>query len=389
MPVRPWSRRSPTVAVVPEPAVTSESLPDLPPQPADVPWPTAAWPECDPADAPQVRAHHLAKLMARPFGPHAPEELGLTHALLVVHRGAIVAEAYGEGFHSELHELAGIEREPVGPDTPLLSWSMAKSILQVVMGIVARTGQLDLTTTPRVPEWTEQDDRRRLITWEHLLRMCSGLRWLEAYVPGEGSDVIEMLFGSGQHDVAAFAADFPVAERPGTRFVYSSGTTNILARALQAELGLLGDAPGMEAFLRRELFDRIGMTSADPRFDDAGTFLASSYVYATARDFARLGLLYLRGGTWDGEEIVRRDWVDQARTPGALPTGEWAGYGAHWWTHPDGLGTFAAHGFEGQRVTIVPTRDLIVVRLGKTPSRDDGAQSPVDAYVDELIACFD
>lgn len=364
------------------------TLEPLPSQPEQVPWPTEQWPLRDPATDPSVDSKHLAKLVAKPFGRSAPEALGLTHALLVVHRGAIVAEAYGEGFHSELHDLAGIKREPVSESTPLHSWSMAKSVLQVAIGVAVRQGLIDIRTPPPVPEWTADDDQRRAISWEHLLRMASGLGWLEAYVPGEGSDVIEMLFGSGQQDMAAFAASFPAVASPATTFVYSSGTTNILARALQTVLGLEGDVDGTDAFLHCEIFDPIGMTSAEARFDPAGTFVASSYVYATARDWARFGLLYLRGGTWDGHEVVTRAWVDDARTPNALPTGEWAGYGSHWWTHPDGLGTFSAHGFEGQRVTCVPARDLVVVRLGKTPSLDDGKQTPVDAYIDKIIACF-
>ncbi len=367
--------------------LSSTPLCALPLQPPNVAWPTKIWPEREPASDPGVEAARLAQLMALPFGADAPESLGLTDALLVVHRGAIVAEAYGEGFHSELHELAGIPRVPVTAESKLLSWSMAKSILQVAIGAAAREGTLDLLAAPPVPEW-EGDDPRRAITWTHLLRMCSGLRWLEAYIPGEGSDVIEMLFASGKADMASFAAGFAAVAEPGTTFVYSSGTTNILARALQLALGLGGDSAGTEAFLRRAVFDRIGMKSVELTFDEAGTFVGSSYVHATARDYARLGLLYLRGGTWDGDEVVTRAWVDDARTSNALPTGEWAGYGSHWWTHPDGLGTFSAHGFEGQRITLVPARDLVLVRLGKTPSADDGSQSAIDAFLDEIIACF-
>ena len=218
-----------------------------------------------------------------------------------------------------------------------------------------------------MPEWIDQDDPRHGITWHHLLHMASGLSWIEEYTTDRGSDVINMLFGDGKSDVAAFAAAFPLSSRPGTQFLYSSGTSNILARALQKHLGLAGDEAGMRAWLSAELFDPIGMTSADPQFDESGTWVASSYVDATARDFARFGLLALRGGTWDGRTIVERSWVDTARTPIKLPTNHADRYGSHWWVHDDGLGTFSAHGYEGQRVTCVPARDLVLVRLGKTP----------------------
>jgi CubicO group peptidase (beta-lactamase class C family) len=365
------------------------SLQSLPRQPAGVPWPTHEWPRRDPEGDPSVAHHRLSEALSAPFGDDAPPELGLTLAVLVVHRGAIVAEAYGPGYVSEFERLDGKEAQPVDADTPLISWSMAKSMLHAAIGIAAREGRIDVDTPPPVPEWSGPDDPRRTITWAHLLHMASGLAWIEDYVDGEGSDVIEMLFGAGATDMAGFAASFPPAAQPDTRFVYSSGTSNILARALQTVLGLEGDADGMRSFLATELFEPLGMTSADPRFDPAGTFTASSYVYATARDFARFGLLYLRGGIWDGRTIVTPEWVDDARTPIPLDTLSYCGYGSHWWTHPDGLGTFGCHGYEGQRITCVPARDLVVVRLGKTTAPDDDlAEAPVDRYVDEIIACF-
>lgn len=368
----------------------SARLHPLPGQPASVPWPTREWPVRDPRNDPAVAHHRLAELLARPFGDDSPPELGLTHAVLVAHRGAIVGEAYGPGFLSDFEVLEGKVQEPVTADTSLISWSMAKSMLQAAIGVAVREGRLDIRTPPPVPEWAAPEDPRHAITWENLLHMTSGLAWIEDYVDGTGSDVIEMLFGKGSDDMAAFAASFPSAAEPDTRFVYSSGTSNILARALQAVLGIEGDEAAMREFLAAELFGPLGMTSADPRFDPAGTFTASSYVYATTHDFARFGLLYLRGGTWDGRTIVTPEWVDHARTPIACDTLSYCGYGAHWWTHPDDLGTFGCHGYEGQRITLVPARDLVVVRLGKTTSPDDELEeAPVDHYVDELIACFD
>lgn len=368
--------------------MTDVALRPLPTQPTEVPWPTQEWPTGEPDDCKQRK---LAKLLDAPFAAEPPAALGLTRALLIVHRGRIVAERYGPGFRSIFEEEAGAPLVPDGPDTKLTSWSMAKSMLQVAIGIANRASEIRLDSRIPVPEWADQDDPRHSITWNHLLHMASGLSWIEEYTTDRGSDVIGMLFGDGKSDTAAFAAAFPLTSRPGTQFLYSSGTTNILARALQRHLGLAGDEPGMRAWLNRELFGPIGMNDTVPHFDDSGTWVASSYVDATARDFARFGLLALRGGTWDGREIVKPQCVDAARRPIKLPTNHADRYGSHWWVHDDGLGTFSAHGYEGQRITCVPTRDLVIVRLGKTPPTPkdrDRDPHPVDVYLDKLIACF-
>jgi CubicO group peptidase (beta-lactamase class C family) len=176
-----------------------------------------------------------------------------------------------------------------------------------------------------------------------------------------------MLFGDGQHDVAAFAEDRQLAAEPGARFNYSSGTSNIVSGIVAR---LLGPGEPYERFVRERLFEPIGMTSAAPTFDDAGTWIASSYVHATARDYARFGLLYLRDGVWDGTRLLPEGWVDWARTPRSVdPDG--APYGAHWWVVGDEHGCFRASGFDGQAILLCPDRDLIVVRLGKTPDERD------------------
>lgn len=373
-----------------EHATGDERLADLPEQPSGVPWPTTKWPEREPDDH-EVKRKKLSKVIDAAFGADTSTSLGLTRALLVVHRGAIVAERYGPGYLSAFDELADRSIEPDGPDTTLTSWSMAKSMLQACIGIAVRDHGLRVERRVPAKEWVDSDDPRHFITWHHLLHMASGLSWIEEYIEGKGSDVINMLFGEGQADVAAFAASFPLSSKPGSQFLYSSGTSNILGRALQEVLDLTGDEAGMRSWLQHELFGPIGMTSADPKFDAVGTWVASSYVDATARDFAKFGLLYLRGGTWDGQLIVDRSWVDDARTATPLQTNHASRYGSHWWVHDDGLGTFAAHGYEGQRITCVPEKDLIIVRLGKTPPRPtdrDRDPNPVDVYIDKIIACF-
>jgi CubicO group peptidase (beta-lactamase class C family) len=174
------------------------------------------------------------------------------------------------------------------------------------------------------------------------------------------SDVIEMLFGRGADDVAAYAESRPLLHEPGTQFNYSSGTSNIVSAIAGRAVG--GGAALVE-FLRQRILEPIGMTSADPRIDAADTFIASSYVYATARDFARFGMLYLRDGTWDGRRLLPDGWVDHGRRQRSTdPDGD--GYGAHWWVVGDDMGSFRASGYEGQAILISPGLDLLAVRLG-------------------------
>jgi CubicO group peptidase (beta-lactamase class C family) len=280
----------------------------------------------------------------------APEPMGETHALLVVHRGVLVAERYGPA-HDERSEL--------------VSWSTAKSMTHALVGSLVRDGKLDVAAPAPVPAWQAPGDPRRAITTDHLLRMCDGLDFTEDYVDERVSHVIEMLFRAGKGDVAGYAEARPLAHPPGSVWNYSSGTSNIVSAIVGRAVG--GGAEGMLSFMRRELFDRIGMVSATPRFDAAGTFIGSSFVFATARDFARFGLLYLRDGLWEGERLLPEGWVDYARTPTAVSKGE---YGAHWWLALDGSGIFHASGYRGQYIALDARRDLVVVRLGgSTPAQ--------------------
>jgi CubicO group peptidase (beta-lactamase class C family) len=179
-----------------------------------------------------------------------------------------------------------------------------------------------------------------------------------------------MLYGAGTDDMAGYAAALPLLHPPGTVWNYSSGTTNIVARVLGDAIG--GDAVGggrdrVEAFLQDRLFRPAGMTSAIPKFDARGTFVGSSYVYATARDFARFGQLALDDGIVDGRRILPEGWCASARTQAAFDDEGGFGYGRHWWLWPEFPGSFAAHGYEGQYTLVVPERDLVVVHLGKVP----------------------
>jgi len=343
----------------------------LPPQPADTPWPTSEWPTGPVPDG--VDAASLESLLDRAFGEEPEPEFGQSFATIVVKSGRIVAERYGPD---------------IDDSTPLLSWSMAKSITHAFVGLLAGQGRLDPDARAAVPEWADPTDPRHTITLRHLLRMSDGLEFNEDYVIPEGgekaawSHCIDMLFGAGTADPAAYAAARPAAHPPGTVFNYSSGTSNIVARIVGDRIGRNDEA---RAWMHEHLFSRIGMHTADPRFAESGDFIGSSYLYATARDWARFGLLYLRGGKWDGTQILDREWVDDARTTRARDD-DGAQYGSHWWTYPDDRGRFFASGFEWQRVACVPSSDLVVVRLGKTPQAD---YPTLVGWFDDLIGLFD
>lgn len=324
----------------------------LPPHPADLSWPTESWPRA--ALDPRVDRIALERLLDHAFADPEPDDLERSNAVVIVQHGAIVADRY---------------RKDSDPNRAYISWSMAKSITSALIGILVRDGKLDVSKPMPVKEWPA-GDRRRRITIDQMLRMVDGLRFREAEDLGDGSvryyaedesDVIPMLFGEGKDDVAAFAATLPYVAEPETRWNYNSGASNLLARLVGETVG--GGEAGMRAFMHRELFDRIGMKTADPRFDAAGTFIGSSTCYCSAEDFARFGYLYLRDGIWEGERVLPRGWVDYARTPSEQSKGI---YGAHFWSVPGSLGTFYCSGAWGQRILIVPKLDLVVVRLGQT-----------------------
>ena len=292
----------------------------------------------------------------------------VTLAQLVIHKGEVVSEFYAP---------------EVTTQTTLISWSMAKSITHALVGIAQMDGLLHVENNNLFPEWA--NDERRNITLQQLLEMRSGLSWVEDYVDSEASDVIDMLFGSGKDDNGGYAIGQPLAAVPGAEWVYSSGTTNIVTRHLG---NVLGDSDGshanMEHFMRTRLFDAILM-QAEPKFDAAGTFVGSSYVYATARNFAKFGQLYLHNGMCDGKRILPEGWVDHARAQHVFDDETGLGYGAHWWTLPGERNSLVASGYEGQYIMVIPDRDLVVVRLGKTSAEH---RNSVVATLREVIEQF-
>jgi CubicO group peptidase (beta-lactamase class C family) len=322
--------------------------------------PRAAPPETWPDDAvgasEPARDRRLAAIVERAFRDPDPSRPQRTRAIVVLHGGRIVAERYSEG---------------ISADTPLLGWSMTKSVMNALAGILVRDGTWSLATPLPIAEWQSGNDGRRAITLDHALRMSTGLAFdeeLTIKVP----DVLTMLVS---RDMAAFAADKPLEAEPGTRWQYSSGTSVVLARAMRH---LFASQAAYEAFPQEALFRPLGMTRALIETDAAGTYVGSSLMFATARDWTRFGQLYLRDGVWDGVRILPDGWVEYTRTP--APADPSRRYGAHFWLDvPDGYGAsraslpadaFHAAGHQGQFVTIVPSRDAVIVRLGATRYRE-------------------
>ncbi len=306
-----------------------------------------------------------------------PADEGVSLAVVVQRDGAVVAERYGT-------QPANVfqPEQCIDADSTLVSWSMAKSITHAAVGILVLDGLLDVDQPAPVPEWSGTD--KSAITLLDLLEMRSGLEFIEDYVDDQTSHCIEMLFGDSGPSHAAYAANLPLLHRPGTVWNYSSGTSNIVSRIVgdvvcetvcetvcgSASAGAPERRAAIEEFLADRLFVPAGMTSAMPKFDAAGDFVGSSYVYATARDFAAFGELYRHDGVADlgrGPRILPIGWLDHARTTIATDPDNGFGYGRHWWTWPQFPGSVACHGYQGQFTLVVPSRELVVVHLGLTP----------------------
>ena len=342
------------------------SLPPLPVQSSLTAWPTREWTRS--ALPAHTQTERLETLTSAAFEP--PVELALTGglSLVVIQDGKLVYDKYAPGSKST--------------DT-YPSWSMAKSITHALVGIAVRQGLIDIYQPAGVDEWQSVDDARKDITLDVLLRMSSGLKFVEDYVDGQESDVIKMLYREGKNDVGAYAANLPLLYPPDTVCSYSSGTTNIIAKCLAEAIKPTGQS--MSAFMQETLFDPIGMSSAMPKFDPCGTFIGSSFCFCRSEDFARFGLLYLRDGIWDGVRILPEGWVDYARTPGRVQPDDILGYGAHWWLGMAGPGSFSANGYQGQYTLIIPEDDLIVVRNGRSPLEHKDRQRDWTA---EIASCF-
>jgi CubicO group peptidase (beta-lactamase class C family) len=281
-------------------------------------------------------------------------------ALVVVDHGRIVGERYAQGFTDA---------------TPLLGWSMTKSVMAGVIGLVVKDGKLKLDQTGL---WSGTDGRER-IRLADLLAMSSGLNFNESY--GAVSDVTSMLYL--QPDMAAFARSQPLIHPVGEVWSYSSGTAVILSRIAQDAVG--SDASG---YIKTRLFEPLGMSSALIEADEHGTLVGSSYMYATARDWARYGQFLMQGGVWQGQALLPAGYVEMMSAPVTSSHGQY-GQGQVWrWeaeSQANGLpkDTFWMSGHDGQYVAIVPSRQVVIVRMGLTPdSLGYAAQPLVKAVLD-------
>lgn len=333
-------------------ARAAPGLADVRPDPTTVDWPRGERLPKDPAADVDHRA--LQAALARAFVDPPGKSPIHTRAIVVVHRGRLVAERYADD---------------VRPDMPLPGWSMSKTLLHALLGVRVQQGKLDPEAPLPVPAWRASNDGHEKITLGDLLAMRSGLAWREDYDDAD-SDALRMLFRTG--DSAAVYAAMPVAEPPGTRFVYSSGASNLLALVLRHSFA---DDRDSWAFPRTQLFAPLGMHTAVLEADASGTLVASSFGFASARDWARLGMLYCDDGVVDGQRLLPAGWVAAARTPHPRGDGR---YGLHLWLDrdPDGDGpqqrewpdlpadVFHMDGHEGQFVVVFPTQQLVVVRLG-------------------------
>lgn len=323
---------------------------ELPPGDPGVLWPEG---EATLIDNPPegVDAALLQTAIDRAFAESDPAQLVNTRGVLVVYRGRIIAERYANGFDM---------------DTGHLSNSVAKSVTNALVGILVGQGRLDLYAPAPIAEWRAAGDPRGEITLDNLMRMSSGLQFEENYTR-VWSDITRQFIDG---DLAGYAASRTLEVPPGTRWQYSTGTSNILGRIVREAAGQ--DPSTAFAFPRRALFEPLGMRTAVLEVDTAGNFVGGSYFHASVRDYARLGLLYLRDGVWNGQRILPEGWV--AYTTTLTPNGVTnRGYGAQFWLNTGGDGRrwpdlpedlYVMNGHQGQHVFIAPSHDAVIVRVG-------------------------
>ena len=266
-----------------------------------------------------------------------------TRAVLVLYKGQIIAEKYSEGFTK---------------DSRILGWSMTKSIMSTVFGILEHQQKINIQDKAPVESW--QNDARKEITIHNLLQMNSGLEWDENY--DEISDATKMLFL--ERDMTKVQEEKPLIGKPNETWNYSSGTSNLLSGILRDQFN---NHQSYLDFWYTNLIDKIGMNSMILESDLAGNYVASSYAWATTRDWGKFGLLYLHNGAWNGEELFTKEWVDYVTTPTPTSNGS---YGAQFWLNTEkqlkdvSQNMYFADGYQGQRVYILPDEDLVIVRFG-------------------------
>jgi CubicO group peptidase (beta-lactamase class C family) len=284
-----------------------------------------------------------------------------TKAVVIVHNGRVIAERYARGY---------------GVDTPLHGHSMTKSVVNALIGVLVRRSAVTVAQTHLTPAWQSRDDARSSITIDQLLRMVSGLPWDE--YAGGWDPATRMWYL--ERDMTAFAQQTRLEAPPGTRWNYSNRGFMVLSRLIRDAVG--GHAEEVVRFARHELFEPLGMRNATLELDATGTPIGSSQLYAPARDWARFGMLYLLDGVVAGRRILPKGWVDYTRAQ-TLDTGYAAGFWINTvstkapmvgrWGMPGApRDAFFARGYLGQFIVVVPSEQLVVVRLGvaRTPGGD-------------------
>jgi len=341
-------------------------------RPSVIPSDTTSWlTDIDDRSSSNIDVKRISNALNDAFNEADPAKPMNAHAVIVVHKNKIIAEKYAPGFTAESRHMG---------------WSMTKSITNALIGILVREGKLDVEAPAPVPEW--RDDERNKITLNHLLQASSGLSWNESYF-SPTADFHTMFIKSD--DKAAYSASKKPAHNPGTFFQYSSGTTNILSRIIRHTVG---DSM-YHRFPYEKLFRPLGMSTAIIEPDASGTFVGSSYSFASARDWAKFGLLFLNDGVWNGERILPEGWVKYTTTP--APAADIGQYGAQWWLNAGSPSNpemrkfprlprdaYWADGFEEQTVMVIPSRELVVVRLGVSHHGFD-----MSKLVEEVIAAVD
>jgi len=266
-----------------------------------------------------------------------------TRAVVVIHKNQIIAEQYAAGFTK---------------NSRILGWSMTKSIMSTVFGVLQHQGKINIAATAPIAEW--QNDDRKNITINDLLHMNSGLAWDENY--NEISDVTKMLFL--ERNMAKQQAKKQFVGKPNETWNYSSGTSNLLSAVIRSTFNKHQDYLD---YWYTNFVDKIGMNSMVIETDMAGNYVGSSYAWATPRDWAKFGLLYLNNGNWNGQQLFTKDWVDYITTPTKGSNGT---YGGHFWLNAEGKfpdvpkNMYYASGYQGQFVFVFPDQDLVVVRMG-------------------------
>jgi CubicO group peptidase (beta-lactamase class C family) len=336
------------------------------------------------ADDAVVGKERLAEAMAPFFEDPALAE---TRALVVMQGGRVIAERYAPGY---------------GPDTRLISWSMAKSVTATLVGLMVADGRLALDEPAPVPEWQTPRDGRAAITLRHLLHMSSGLdhtEMAEGDVAIYDADTPRMLFLDGRENVARYAETRPLEADPGTKFEYSSATSNILADIMTRSLTQSKDPverrDAMNEYAKGRLFEPLGMDGAFIEYDRSGTMLGGSIIHATARDWAKFGEFLRNNGSVRAAQLLPTSWTRFMKTPSKNDSS----YGGHIWlnrTRNEGRDqvlfpgkapsdVFAALGHLGQFVVVSPQHRLTIVRLGNTA---DSKLDPVNDQLAKLISIF-